>query len=69
MESLRFFINRYTWFGMARQTGDALPLEQYWAFTDGVVSWEDVLEAAGNFESCVEQAGGEGFVVTFNELG
>jgi len=55
--------------GMARDTGHAIPLEQYWAFEDGVITTEEVDQAGANFSACVQQAGGEGFVLTINENG
>jgi len=55
--------------GMARDTGHAIPLEQYWAFEDGVITTEEVAQAGDKFSRCVEQAGVDGFVLTINENG
>lgn len=55
--------------GMARDTGHAIPLEQYWAFEDGVITFEEVAQAGDNFSTCAQQAGVDGFVLKINESG
>jgi hypothetical protein len=71
-----FFVGRHTVeepvdpaLGLAQQAGLALPTEQAAAFFDGVVTTEEVHQAADRFESCAVEAGAQGFGIEISDFG
>ncbi len=54
---------------LAQSAGVAIPEEQEAAFYDGVVTTEEVREAADRFETCAIDAGAQGFSIEVSEFG
>lgn len=54
---------------LAQDAGRAIPTEQYAAFADGVISDDEVVEAAEAFQKCGDDAGVEGLVVAVSDTG
>ena len=54
---------------MAREIGRALPLVQYEAFADGVITFDEVETAADRLRACASDGGVTSFTATVREIG
>ncbi len=55
--------------GLAQSAGVEIPDEQEAAFFDGVITTEEVREAAERFESCAVESGAQGFSIEVSDFG